>query len=303
MIMKKTIFIAGALMLFFPLFSNAQALPMTAVETDAAGLGTAGANLTSEYVAYAAFGNSAALPFSETKMDAAAGYTLWGPTGAGIINAAGAYNLDGKLGFAAGFQYGMNKPYDIIDGSGAVKGSFTPSDMRLNAGLSYKLLSNISAGVNVGYATSTIAEGYSYGAVEADIYAMAKFSELSVVFGVTNLGTGIASATGAKFSLPAAVALGAGYNMNIAQNHTIDLRADVDYYLKDGIAAAFGAEYLFNDMVAVRAGYRYGGQSVMPSFASVGAGVKFSGIRFDAAYLVGSSAMGNTLALSLGYSF
>ena len=302
--MKKTIIVAGALMLFFPLLSNAQSLPMTAVETDAASLGTAGASLTdTKSVAYAAFGNPAAVTFSEIKMDAAAGYTMWGPTGAGIINAAGAYNLDGKLGFAAGFQYGMNKPYDIIDGSGAVKGSFTPSDMRLNAGFSYRFLSNVSAGVNLGYASSTLAEGYSYGAVEADVYAMAEFSDLSVVLGVTNLGTGVTSATVAKFSLPAAVALGAGYNMEFAQKHTIDLRADVDYYLQDGVAAAFGAEYLFDKMVAVRAGYRYGGQSVMPSFVSVGAGVKYSGIRLDVAYLAGSSAMANTLALSLGYSF
>ena len=57
-------------MLFFPLLSNAQSLPMTAVETDAASLGTAGATLTdTKSVAYAAFGNPAAVTFSEIKMD------------------------------------------------------------------------------------------------------------------------------------------------------------------------------------------------------------------------------------------
>jgi hypothetical protein len=58
-------------------------------------------------------------------------------------------------------------------------------------------------------------------------------------------------------------------------------------------------------MVSFRAGYRYGGDSPIPSFASVGAGVKFSGVKLDLAYLIagGDSPMKNTLAIGLGYSF
>jgi hypothetical protein len=35
----------------------------------------------------------------------------------------------------------------------------------------------------------------------------------------------------------------------------------------------------------------------------VGAGVKFIGLKLDLAYLIGSGAAANTLALSLGYTF
>jgi hypothetical protein len=42
---------------------------------------------------------------------------------------------------------------------------------------------------------------------------------------------------------------------------------------------------------------------MQPTFASVGAGVKFMGIKLDLAYLIGSGAMKNTLALGLGYTF
>jgi hypothetical protein len=35
----------------------------------------------------------------------------------------------------------------------------------------------------------------------------------------------------------------------------------------------------------------------------VGAGAKFMGIKLDLAYLIGSGAAKNTLALSLGYAF
>ena len=61
--MKKIIYIAGALMLLFPALSSAQALSYTAAETDAASLGTAGANLTQTHsIAGAAFSNVAAVP-------------------------------------------------------------------------------------------------------------------------------------------------------------------------------------------------------------------------------------------------
>ena len=43
----------------------------------------------------------------------------------------------------------------------------------------------------------------------------------------------------------------------------------------------------------------------IPSYSSVGAGVKFFGISIDAAYLIGigQSSLGNTMIFSLGYSF
>ena len=64
-------------MLLFPALSGAQALSYTAAETDAASLGTAGANLTQTHsIAGAAFSNVAAVPFSDAKFDAAAGFTM-----------------------------------------------------------------------------------------------------------------------------------------------------------------------------------------------------------------------------------
>ena len=56
-------------------------------------------------------------------------------------------------------------------------------------------------------------------------------------------------------------------------------------------------------MISVRAGYRYGAEHVIPSFASVGVGAKFAGIKIDAAYLFANEVIGNTTAVSLGYCF
>jgi hypothetical protein len=58
-------------------------------------------------------------------------------------------------------------------------------------------------------------------------------------------------------------------------------------------------------MISVKAGYKYGGKSIIPSYASVGAGFRFAGVTLDFAYLMGgaSSPMKNTLSIGLGYRF
>jgi opacity protein-like surface antigen len=103
--------------------------------------------------------------------------------------------------------------------------------------------------------------------------------------------------------IPTACVLGFGYEAEIAENNSLTVQADVDYYFEGGPAASFGAEYDFKDMVFIRAGYRYGGNSILPSFASVGVGAKFAGIKIDAAYLFANEVIGNTTAISVGYCF
>lgn len=291
-------------MLLIPVASDAQALPFVAADYDAASLGTAGANLTgTSSIAHSALVNAAAIPFSSAKLDVAAGYTMWKPTSGNVINVAGAYNAKEKFGIALGFAYGMNPAYNITNSSGASRDSFSPSEMQINAGLAWRFLPFLSLGANIGYASNTLAPEVSYGSLTADVYAMAKFSDFRVTAGVANLGGGIESAGGTKYALPTSAALGLGYGKVFAEKHGIDVMLDADYFLKGGVAAAFGAGYTFNDLVTVRAGYRYGGKTVVPSFASLGAGVKFMGIKLDLAYLIASGPIANTLALSLGYTF
>ena len=300
----KTILVAAATAV--SCLAGAQALPYVAVEKGAASLAKGGTDLTeTSSIAASAFGNVAAVPFSELKADFSAGYTMWQPGAANsnIITAAGAYNLGGKLGVAAGFSYGMNPSYDVTDGTGASVGTVSPSDMQLGVGVSYRVIDCLSVGANVGYASSSLAQGHSYGAVAADVFVMGVFSDLKLTLGVADLGSGVASAGGEKFSLPSSVAFGAGYGKVMAEKHGVNVHLDANYYFAGSLAAALGAEYVFDDFVSVRAGYRYGGTSPIPSFASVGAGVKFAGVKLDLAYLLASGPMKNTLAIGLGYSF
>lgn len=303
--MKKILYIAGALMLLVPAVCHAQVLPFVAAETDAASLGTAGAGLVeTSSVANASFSNAAAIPFSEDKLDASVGYTMWQPSSSNILNVGVAYNVKSKFGVALGVQYGMKPSYDVTNESGAVTGGvFAPKDIHVNAGLAWRFLPVLSLGANVGYAASSLAEGQSHGALAADVFAMAKFGGLKVTAGVANVGTTVKDAAGNEFCIPGSIAVGAGYNMVFGEKHGIDVLVDADYYFSGWMAVAAGAKYTFNDLFSVRAGYRYGGESPVPSYASVGAGVKILGIKFDVAYLISSSPIGNTLALSLGYAF
>lgn len=291
-------------MLLLPAVATAQALPFVAAETDAASLGKAGADLVeTKSIANASFSNAAAIPFSEQKLDVSAGYTMWQPVSSNILNVGAAFDLKQKFGVAVGFQYGMNPAYDVANSSGAVTGQFSPSDMHVNVGLAWRFLPFLSLGANVGYATSSLAEGQSYGALAADVFAMAKFGGLKVTAGVANVGTTVKDAAGNEFCIPGSIAVGAGYSKVFGEKNGIDVLVDADYYFSGWMAVAAGAAYTYNDFVSVRVGYRYGGESPVPSYASVGAGVKLLGIKLDAAYLISSSPIGNTLALSLGYTF
>ena len=292
--------------LIISLTVTAQALPFVAADYNPVTLGKGAASaVETSSVAYAAFRNAAAVPFSKQKMDVAVGYSAWAPSGVStnVISAAGSYNMNDKLGITAGFMYGMNPAYDIIDAAGASKGKFSPSDMQLNAGVSYRFIPCLSAGINLGYASSNLAEDASYGSFVADVFLMAEFGNFKAAAGVSDIGTGITSVSGSKYMIPTACVLGFGYEAEIAENNSLTVQADVDYYFEGGPAASFGAEYDFMDMVFARAGYRYGGNSILPSFASVGVGAKFAGIKIDAAYLFANEVIGNTTAVSLGYCF
>ena len=258
-------------------------------------------------ISYASFSNAAAIPFSDRTFDVAAGYGMWYPSSSTVnnVSAGAAWNAGGKFGIAAGFSYGICQEYEIMNTSGQAAGSFSPSEIQANIGLAWRFLPFISVGADVKYLGNTLAEGQSYSAVSSDIFLMSEFSSFMAAIGVSSLGSKVRSASGESFSLPASATLGLGYGDVFGQRHGVEVLVDADCYFSGAFSAAAGASYTYNDMVSVRAGYRYGGDSVIPSFASVGAGVKLFGVRLDAAYLIasGDSPLKNTFCIGIGYSF
>lgn len=304
--MRKIYMVLSGLVL--PFLASAQALPFTAADYNPSTLAMGGSYaVETSSTAYSSFGNIAAVPFSSSKMDVAAGYTLWEPTGVktNVIDVAGAGRIGRNFAVAAGFSYGMNPEYELLDEYGMGSDVFKPSEMRIAAGFAWKFLPFLSIGANLGYASSKLADDATYGAFTADVFLMSQIKDFRIALGASNLGSSVTSASGNRFQLPSALNLGAGFGHVYGEKHGVEARIQGDYYFAGAFAASAGVSYSFNDLVFIRAGYRYGGKSVIPSFASVGAGVHIFGIRLDAAYLIApkGNTTSNTLAISLGYSF
>ncbi|MGN0195546.1 MAG: hypothetical protein ACI4AE_03720 [Candidatus Cryptobacteroides sp.] len=284
--------LAGSLSL-----ANAQdvpALQFSDVNYGASSLARASASLTDISGISA---NPAAVLFSESKGNVALGYGVIAPDMLKTNN----FNLDGAMRFSGRFGAGVSVDFNSIpleiDGA-----DFSMSQVKAAAGFAFKVSSLLGIGVNIGYASQSF-DGSSQGALTADVFLMSKVGDLRVAAGVSNLGPKVESSDGSTFNLPSAAALGLGWGMETG-DHNLDAQLDAKYYFHNAMSVAASARYEWRSMVSVCAGYRYASDNaVLPSFASVGAGVRFSGVSFNLAYLLASDTLSGTFALSVGYSF
>lgn len=280
------------------------ALPWMRTGRGAADISMAGsAFMSAGNMAWAANGNAAMIPFSRERMSVEAGYMLYNPAKTNYINAGFAYNIKNKVGITAGISYGFDPAFDIYSESGKVSGSFTPGQLMAGAGASWRFVEFMSAGVNLRYAMQTLMKGHSLSAFAADVVLMGRIGDFSVSAGAMNVGTPVKASDGTAYGIPSSAKVAVMYDTVFASQHGLQVNADTDYYFSNAFTAAAGAQYGWNDMVFVRAGYRYSTAAcVIPSFASVGLGFKFKGIRLDMAYLI-SGTIANTINVGLGYSF
>lgn len=122
-----------------------------------------------------------------------------------------------------------------------------------------------------------------------------------------NLGGYLSKST---YSLPMDFTAGAALDTFITDAHEVTIGADLGYYFVPaqvrGFQMSVGAEYNLMQLVQLRAGYHYGERaSYYPSYASVGAGVRFLHLRLDLAYLFAkkSTLLHNTYSISFGLDF
>lgn len=240
-------------------------------------------------------------------MDAAVSYQNWAPDVAGTMNlqAGVAFKFSDRMGLSLGFASQTGEAYDELNGDGSVVGSITPKDMVIAAGFGFGLSESLSFGLNARFAKQTLAPDASYNGVSGDVYVLYRpMDALSLTAGVSTLGSSVKSVTKKSFSQPASARFGATYRLSLAEEHAIEANLGADYYFSGNYGVAVGAEYGWKGMVFARAGYRMASkEAVIPSHAGIGLGAKWNGIRLDVSFLTASKALGNTLAVGLGYSF
>ena len=124
---------------------------------------------------------------------------------------------------------------------------------------------------------------------------------------VDNLGAKYKqSAKSSSTYAPAYAGAGGEISYGISGEHRLALGAGVDYFFAPSNAASsaihFGGEYLYHQLVALRAGYQYdtnGAKGV-----SAGLGLRFKPLALDATYMAptysgGKSSLWVTVGLSL----
>lgn len=298
MIMKKNILLtlAVALMPIWAFAQTSAALPFLRINRDAKTGAMGGVEAVSGLY------NPAAVPF--TGSDVALSYQIWAPGGAksNNINLMAGIKLGKRIGLNVMGAYQMGTEYPIIDAAGNSKSTFKPSDLMAGVGFGFAITDFLSVGLNAKFASSTLAADAKYTAFAGDAFVMFAKKGFKASLGVASLGTPVKSGED-SYALPASVKAGAGYTAGFGKS-AVDVAADFDYFFVGGMGLGLGAQYAWNDMVFVRAGFHLGsGNAPLPSYGSVGLGFKIVGVHLDVSYLLGNAALGNTLTVGLGYAF
>ena len=302
--MKKIYTILALLALCTSAFSQNVALPFSVIRQDPAAAAMGGTYLAS--VGRHGFeANPALAPFSSGKGDVSLGWNLWQPSSTNYVNLDGSMCFKQRFSLSLGFSYGIGAAYESISSIESIPEKFNPKDLMIGAGFGMRFGKYLGAGVKLRYIGQTLSPDSKLGTVSADILLSSRIKDFAVTLGAVNLGGKVAVGKNAttKFPIPSSIALGLGWNHCFAECHNLEILADADYYFHNEFSAALGAEYSWNRMVALRAGYHYG--KLVPSHASLGAGFSFKGFNLDFSYLISKKdcPVNNSAVLRLGYCF
>lgn len=248
--------------------------------------------------------------FEEKTSAANIGYMVYSPSDypTSYLTVQGTYAICERLSISLDAVYGKCPDYETINQNGSSTGEYSPAQMILSAGVEYRFSDFLNAGISMKYINESLAPQARYSAVASDIYAIGEFelsSNSSIIAGLklANMGTKVRSMSGMKYALPSSIKTCAGYTSEFGSKVRMQVVSELDYYFHGATAAAAGASCIYNDRVAIRAGYRFGEKTVVPSYASAGLGIELFGAQLNFAYLFGSEVLANSMLVSLGYSF
>ena len=233
------------------------------------------------------------------------------------------YSINDRFAVSLYGQGNLERKRAEFDVMGNPLGDFMPYSYTVGAGFAAEIIDGLAIGLNakmIGAVrmSDTYMElnpGYKNAyAFAADLSLMYTIQGFRVSAGINNIGTKIKYSNSENYTgydLPTAVRVGLGYGKQWGR-HTLDAGLQADYLIfASEYYGGVGAEYGFDDMLFIRGGYHYNGNSIncLPQYASVGLGIKFIGISIDAAYMIpvgnSSSFNGyeNSFMISLGWEF
>lgn len=304
--MKKLTIVFAAL-LFMAVQVNGQSVPFLNVNADPYSHSMGGATLTLEQNAFTAMNNASAMVFAPNKTYDGISYNTWQPDFLNNTNIGLAtFWKTGKWAWGISYKTFGYDSYNITNDKGSISGTYTPEENSFDLSGAYKISENFAAGINLRFISSDLGEDASASAFAADISLTYKKDALTVAAAITNIGGKMDYGFGG-YKLPSMAKLGANYAFDLAPAHKLAFNVEGDILMEpSAFMSAIGAEYSYKSKFNVRGGYHLGDEVAIPSYGSVGIGIKVWKISLDAAYLFGggsNSTLNGSFGASLGYSF
>ena len=292
-----------------------------APDARAGGMGDVGAATEADINSQA--WNAAKYPFAISKGGIALNYTPWLRQLVNDIDLAymaGYYRLGDYQAVSASLRYFSLGDVMV---NGMDNTTIKPYELAVDAAYSRMLSEKFSAAVTFRYIYSDLSgksdDGSKPGsAFAADLSAYyntflnmgSRECQLSIGGGIYNLGSKINYGDDYSYFIPTTLRLGFNYTVPINEYNRFSIAADGDApngfsEELEEIQWSVGAEYVYNDKFALRAGYHHeadtkGGRK----YFTVGAGFKMSVFSIDAGYVISTAAanpLDQTLRVSLGF--
>lgn len=204
----------------------------------------------------------------------------------------------GGIGLALESFSAGDMELNYLDGSS--KSVNAQSDYIINLAYGKKLGDSFSAGANLKYLNSTLAEVESASTMAVDLgclYKLPAINCLAIGLNVQNIGGGMKYIE-EKDPLPLTIRVGAAY-IKALQNNTLTISGDLNKPKELSARFNMGFEYLYNQAIALRTGYKFGYD--VDSFTA-GFGVKISHYSLDYAFAP-KGDLGDNHRISLGIQF
>jgi long-subunit fatty acid transport protein len=179
-----------------------------------------------------------------------------------------------------------------------INASIYPYNILGSMGYGTGIMPGISAGISIKIISQSTGTK-SYTGFAGDLGALYKNEIMSAGISLQNAGSA------AGFSLPMKIDAGAAFKaINTGENRVL-IAADVNYLFKDSPALSVGAEYVFSNIIAARAGYNIRfGENNLDGLTGIsgGIGLNIASIKLDYA-IVPYGDLGTTHRATLTYQF
>lgn len=291
--MKRSILLAAGLLCA----TVAAAQPFALVNPDARTLGMGGIETVATADAYTVFDNPAAALFGRQKVQAATSF----------------FTLSDKTTYSAAAYCKFNMQHALSAGWRSF-GFDDRRDKSVSLAYSYRLNDFVALGLTADYARFVRAGTGNALSAGLSAQAVVPFDK-GEDYAALRLGAKLTGIGGfldgpAQMKLPVAFAAGAAYSWFLTDAHAVTFAAEGRYTFfptaAHGIEGGIGLEYSLMQLLQFRVGYHGGEERLYyPDYFSLGIGVRFMHLCFDAGYTVAKKAspLHNAYSLTIGLDF